>query len=356
MNFIILITLFPLLFQLQSQSIIDWKKEEALKRESENKIGSYLNYYNQKLLILNEKIDSCEINFFDSTLLIAPKYTYLKIYKDTTFSSSKYDEFDRDIKIKILSKLKATDNDIFQSLSNLKFAYYYKVQYINGIGYLLLSDLYKKENNIPYKFTLLFDSIIQLLIQKENLENDLKNRIKEENEKFEEKQKDMRNFYVQNWGFYIREKPSVNSKIIEILLFNDLVVVKEENENWLYIEFWNSYSGRKFFGWIPKKGISKEPFVAENEYDFYAELEHRRKKYINDHPRIPIKIKNAILKGEITIGMTDEQVLVSWGRPYEKNRNVSQQGIFEQWKFGSISRRSLCYLYFQNGKLVSWQD
>jgi hypothetical protein len=53
---------------------------------------------------------------------------------------------------------------------------------------------------------------------------------------------------------------------------------------------------------------------------------------------------------EIMIGMTKEMVLDSWGRPNDINRTVGSWGVHEQWVYSSS------YLYFENGKLTSWQD
>jgi len=64
---------------------------------------------------------------------------------------------------------------------------------------------------------------------------------------------------------------------------------------------------------------------------------------------------NNILNGTVRIGMTEEQVIYSWGRPDDINRSVGSWGVDEQWIYrrGDIKSQ---YLYFENGKLTSWQD
>ena len=42
--------------------------------------------------------------------------------------------------------------------------------------------------------------------------------------------------------------------------------------------------------------------------------------------------------------------LESWGQPDDINRSVGSWGVHEQWVYGDE------YLYFENGKLTSWQD
>lgn len=54
---------------------------------------------------------------------------------------------------------------------------------------------------------------------------------------------------------------------------------------------------------------------------------------------------------QIMIGMTKEMVLDSWGDPKDINRSVGSWGVHEQWVYGNNQ-----YLYFENGKLTSWQD
>ena len=58
----------------------------------------------------------------------------------------------------------------------------------------------------------------------------------------------------------------------------------------------------------------------------------------------------SILDEQIRIGMSKEMVADSWGEPQDINRTVGEWGVHEQWVYGSS------YLYFENGKLTSFQD
>lgn len=66
--------------------------------------------------------------------------------------------------------------------------------------------------------------------------------------------------------------------------------------------------------------------------------------------KLPPQIEKAILDRKVQIGMTDEQVKLSWGNPRTINRTVMVNHVSEQWVYGST------YLYFDNGVLTSWQD
>jgi hypothetical protein len=64
------------------------------------------------------------------------------------------------------------------------------------------------------------------------------------------------------------------------------------------------------------------------------------------------KIVKSIQEGEIFMGMTSEQVKMSWGEPDDVNRTVTEWGVHEQW----VYEESRKYLYFEDGKLTSWQE
>ncbi|MDP2603499.1 MAG: hypothetical protein Q8S00_13040 [Deltaproteobacteria bacterium] len=64
----------------------------------------------------------------------------------------------------------------------------------------------------------------------------------------------------------------------------------------------------------------------------------------------PAEIKKKILERKVEIGMTAEQVTLSWGKPQRVNRTVGGWGSHEQWIYGST------YLYFENDKLTSFQE
>jgi hypothetical protein len=78
--------------------------------------------------------------------------------------------------------------------------------------------------------------------------------------------------------------------------------------------------------------------------DYFLE-EDPRKTYKWDE-----KIWSAIDKGEVFLGMTKQQVIMSWGKPERINRTVISSSTSEQWVYGRV------YLYFDNGILTSFQD
>jgi len=62
------------------------------------------------------------------------------------------------------------------------------------------------------------------------------------------------------------------------------------------------------------------------------------------------EIGKKLLGGDYWIGMTKEMARISLGNPNEINRTVGSWGVHEQWVYSSL------YLYFEDGKLTSYQN
>lgn len=77
--------------------------------------------------------------------------------------------------------------------------------------------------------------------------------------------------------------------------------------------------------------------------------------FLTEDPRLkykwPEKVWSAIEKGSLLMGMTPEQVRMSWGEPKEINNTITGNAVREQWVYLGGS-----YLYFTNGKLKSVQN
>lgn len=67
------------------------------------------------------------------------------------------------------------------------------------------------------------------------------------------------------------------------------------------------------------------------------------------------RIASAVARGRVMVGMTQAQVLQSWGPPDKKNRSIRATGTSEQWIYnrGDIGRDQ--YLYLEDGLLTSVQ-
>lgn len=84
-----------------------------------------------------------------------------------------------------------------------------------------------------------------------------------------------------------------------------------------------------------------------------------RIKYIDDHPLLPGSFKTAILNQDVVMGMTEEQVALSIGRPQDINRSTYSWGTTAQFCYRTYSRYTKPkyeYVYFENGRVTSWDQ
>lgn len=82
-----------------------------------------------------------------------------------------------------------------------------------------------------------------------------------------------------------------------------------------------------------------------------AETEARRVARIQSFGWPP-RSARLVMQGAIALGMSPEMVRESWGRPDRVNRSVGVWGVHEQWMYDARG----VYVYFENGKLTSWQE
>jgi len=87
----------------------------------------------------------------------------------------------------------------------------------------------------------------------------------------------------------------------------------------------------------------------------------RRPDYLNARPELPPETRKAILAGKVFVGMTKEEVIASWRKPYDINPSVGSWGVHEQWIYGHYDYyhgyfKTTNYLYLENSKLTGWQD
>ena len=95
------------------------------------------------------------------------------------------------------------------------------------------------------------------------------------------------------------------------------------------------------------KGYTSEMYLFEN-----YEMKKLKKKH--DKNEITKKygesIANKILNHRVWIGMTPDMARLSIGNPLKISKSTGTWGVHEQWIYKNK------YLYFEKGKLTSWQD
>ena len=90
----------------------------------------------------------------------------------------------------------------------------------------------------------------------------------------------------------------------------------------------------------------KNKFIPEIAPDQEAVI--RKKSLIKKYG---LTYGTIVASGKIKTGMTKAMVIDSWGQADKVNRTVGKWGLHEQWVYEGNG-----YLYFENGKLTSWQD
>jgi hypothetical protein len=170
--------------------------------------------------------------------------------------------------------------------------------------------------------------------------------------------------YVCVSGTNIVKSPD-KYEVVANLPSNSKVKLLGQNDTYYKILFNN------YIGWVPKAALKTENEVLENKKvmrekeiadsirsDKYykEELQRKVQDYMIRKERLSKKygteIANKILNESIWLGMTDAMALESWGVPDANNRSVGSWGVHEQW----VYRKKNTNLYFENGKLTSWQD
>ena len=133
----------------------------------------------------------------------------------------------------------------------------------------------------------------------------------------------------------IKNKPDVFGDIIGSIPKGEIIKV---------YDYFDSY-------WLVEKdsikGYTSEIYLLNNQQMNKIKQSHDRSKTIN---KFGESVANKIFNHSIWIGMTDEMARLSIGSPLEVNRTTGSWGIHEQWVYKNR------YLYFENGKLTSWQD
>ena len=105
--------------------------------------------------------------------------------------------------------------------------------------------------------------------------------------------------------------------------------------------------------------------IVDDLYKYHKEWKpEEREKLIKDENYFTRRIHSAwgdqaldaIDRKQIWIGMTKEQLHLSWGNPNYTNRTTLPNGLQEQCIYGSDSLLGRKYVYLDNGIVTSWQD
>lgn len=102
---------------------------------------------------------------------------------------------------------------------------------------------------------------------------------------------------------------------------------------------------------IKKKELAFEKRELEKERSKTTFEDREKKREIDCLKKYSEETCKKLMRRDYWIGMTEEQAIISRGRPEEINRSVGSWGTHEQW----IYPYGL-YFYFRNGRLSSYQN
>jgi len=80
-----------------------------------------------------------------------------------------------------------------------------------------------------------------------------------------------------------------------------------------------------------------------------------RQEYVNNHSELSKEIKQAIINAKVIEGMTEEQVVASWGKPSKINEPFTNQfGNYygKLWEYNRLMAIPV-YINFENGVVAS---
>lgn len=102
--------------------------------------------------------------------------------------------------------------------------------------------------------------------------------------------------------------------------------------------------------YVDNKKTIERAIIAENADRLNKQkIAADKKKEQSLINKLGLKTYNSLREGNFWLGMTYEMARIAFGDPKEINETVGSWGKNEQWVYNSI------YLYFENGKLTSYQ-
>jgi hypothetical protein len=95
--------------------------------------------------------------------------------------------------------------------------------------------------------------------------------------------------------------------------------------------------------------VPAAPFIIYGVYKSRVESERRKK--ILAHDDWPEDVRKALIAKRIAPGMSEEMVLLGWGRPsHIEQKEITATSVKTRWIYGT-PRRGANYVWFKNGEV-----
>jgi hypothetical protein len=84
--------------------------------------------------------------------------------------------------------------------------------------------------------------------------------------------------------------------------------------------------------------------------------EESRSLYVTQNPDMPPNFANAVLTGQIMIGMNADMVTASWGEPTRQEPVQNDARYDERWVYGNyLANQAVTHLYFRDRTLEMYE-
>jgi hypothetical protein len=81
-----------------------------------------------------------------------------------------------------------------------------------------------------------------------------------------------------------------------------------------------------------------------------------RSLYVTENPETPTPFANAIMSGNVVVGMTPSMVIAAWGKPTRIEKTAANPKGDEKWIYGNyLVNNAVTHLYFRTGALVLYE-
>ena len=141
---------------------------------------------------------------------------------------------------------------------------------------------------------------------------------------------------------------SLNSRMIPEMVISSFGEPDSTRENGIGLEYTYHQS--------PEGVIYVQFGRGKHAYAIFLDTALAPEYFKRRFPTWTYEICTLIATERVALGMTPEMARASWGIPSDINHLVNSGGVHDQWVYRWLASSSPRYLYFDNGKLTSWQD
>jgi hypothetical protein len=203
-----------------------------------------------------------------------------------------------------------------------------------------------KIENLRSEISSLRDSISHKLSKIKSIENTL--------EAIEGKS--AQSVWINGFKVEAYKSPNSESEMLNTLYKGAKVSVLDTTDNFFRVKFLHStfgYVGSNEEGYIPITNnlFSKSPTSKLTPSEIRRGEGTKKNKYAN----LPKKLRDAILSGEVFIGMQRKWVIESIGYPDKINKTTTRYSVNEQFIYEDLNGNRK-YLYIEDGILTTIQE